>query len=51
MNEPTSPRRTSEGKPITDETIKRLADEAEAGYDVTELRRRGGPPADGLRAG
>ena len=42
MNEQTSPRRTSEGKPITDETIERLADEAEAGYDVTELRRRGG---------
>jgi hypothetical protein len=42
MNEPASPRRTSEGKPITDETIEHLADEAEAGYDVTELRRRGG---------
>jgi hypothetical protein len=42
MNEPTSPRRTAGGEPITDETIERLAAEAEAGYDVGELRRRGG---------
>ena len=29
-----------DGTPITDATIEALADEAEAGYDVTELRRR-----------
>lgn len=34
--------RTSGGVPVTDETVQRLADEAEAGYDVARLRRRGG---------
>lgn len=33
---------TCGGVPITDEQIRRLADEAEAGYDVEVLRRRGG---------
>ena len=33
---------TSRGKPITDADIERMADEAEAGYDVTTLRPRGG---------
>lgn len=36
------PRRTAGGKPITDLDIQRLADEAESGYDVAALRRRGG---------
>jgi hypothetical protein len=34
--------RTSGGFEVTDETVQRLADEAEAGYDVAALRRRGG---------
>lgn len=34
--------RTSDGVRVTDETVQRLADEAEAGYDVAALRRRGG---------
>ncbi len=34
--------RTSSGKTVTDQTIARLADEAEAGYDTTALRRKGG---------
>lgn len=29
-----------DGTPITDATIEALADEAEAGYDVAELRQR-----------
>lgn len=33
---------TSGGVPVTDEEIDRLAVEAEAGYDVETLRRRGG---------
>jgi hypothetical protein len=33
---------TSGGVPITDKEIDRLATEAEAGYDVETLRRRGG---------
>jgi hypothetical protein len=40
--------RTASGKPITDELVEKLADKAEAGYDVEEtLRRRGGRPAIG----
>ena len=40
--------RTRSGKPITDELIEQLADEAEAGFDVDEiLRRRGGRPPMG----
>jgi Ribbon-helix-helix protein, copG family len=33
---------TSRGHVIDDDTIETLAAEAEAGYDVTKLRRRGG---------
>ena len=33
---------TSGGVPVTDELVQRLADEAEAGYDVETLKRRGG---------
>ena len=41
--------RTASGKPISDDLVEKLADKAEAGYDVEEtLRRRGGRP---LRAG
>ncbi len=37
-----------DGTPITDAMVEALADEAEAGYDVMELRRRqGGRPAMG----
>jgi hypothetical protein len=40
--------RTASGKPITDGLVEKLADRAEAGYDVEEtLRRRGGRPAIG----
>ena len=35
---------TSRGKPITDADIERMAHEAEAGYDLTTLRPRGGRP-------
>lgn len=34
--------RTVDGKPMTEETIQQLADEAEAGYDTSALRRQGG---------
>ena len=34
--------RTVGAKAITDEAIQHLADEAEAGYDVAALRRKGG---------
>jgi len=38
----------ADGTPITDEMIEAMADEAERGYDVEELRRRrGGRPALG----
>ncbi len=38
----------ADGTPITDEIIEAMADEAERGYDVEELRRRrGGRPALG----
>lgn len=30
--------------PVTDEMIEQWADEAEAGYDVAALRKRGAPP-------
>jgi predicted HicB family RNase H-like nuclease len=43
--------RKKDGKPITDEMVEALADEAEAGYDVEEiLRRRGGRPTMGSSA-
>jgi hypothetical protein len=34
--------RTSGGVPVTDELVQRLSAEADAGYDVDALRRRGG---------
>ncbi|MGH2382591.1 MAG: YlcI/YnfO family protein [Candidatus Limnocylindria bacterium] len=43
--------KTASGKRITDELVKKLADQAEAGYDVEEtLRRRGGRPPIGSAA-
>lgn len=38
---------TSRGRPITDADIERMAAEAEAGYDITTLRPRGGRPPMG----
>lgn len=37
-----NPEETSGGVPITEELIEQLSAEAEAGYDVAELKRRGG---------
>jgi Ribbon-helix-helix protein, copG family len=42
---------TSKGRPVTDGQIQALADEAEAGVDITKLKRAGRPtlgtaPAD-----
>lgn len=34
---------TIDGTPVTDEMIEQWADEAEAGYDVAALRKRGRP--------
>ena len=43
--------KTAAGKPITDDLIERLAEKAEAGYDVEEtLRRRSGRPTIGSSA-
>lgn len=40
--------RLKDGKAITDEMVEKMADEAEAGYDVDEIeRRRGGRPSIG----
>jgi hypothetical protein len=39
-DDPTTP--TSGGVPVTDELINRLSAEAEVGYDVEALKRRGG---------
>jgi hypothetical protein len=40
--------KTASGKPITEDLVKKLAEEAEAGYSVEEtLRRRGGRPTIG----
>lgn len=40
--------KTASGKKITDELVEKLAESAEAGYDVDEtLRRRGGRPPIG----
>ncbi|MEG3615489.1 ribbon-helix-helix domain-containing protein [Isoptericola haloaureus] len=33
------------GQPVSDEQVRAWADEAESGYDVTTLRRRGRPSA------
>ena len=42
---------TKSGKPVTDEMVEALADEAERGYDVDEIvRRRGGRPLMGSAA-
>ena len=38
---------TSRGTPLTEDDIQRLADQAEAGYDPTQLRTRGGRPRMG----
>lgn len=38
---------TSNGQPIDDEAIERMAAEAEAGYDAASLRRKGGRPRMG----
>jgi predicted HicB family RNase H-like nuclease len=41
----------ADGTPITDEMVEALADEAERGYDVEEIRRRrGGRPPMGSAA-
>lgn len=34
--------RTAAGRPVTDGVVAALVDEAEAGYDVDTLKRRGG---------
>ena len=40
--------KTASGKPLTEETVEKLAKKAEAGYDIEEtLRRRPGRPAIG----
>ena len=40
--------KTASGKPITDDLIDKLAEKAEAGYDIEEtLRRRPGRPTIG----
>lgn len=43
---------TSDGTPITDEMVEAMADEADCGYDVEEIRRRrrGGRPPMGSGA-
>lgn len=41
-DDPTQVLGTSGGVPVTEDLVQRLADEAEAGYDVETLRRRGG---------
>lgn len=43
--------RTASGVPITDDLVNRLAEKAEAGYDVEKtIRRRGGRPPIGSAA-
>jgi hypothetical protein len=39
--------RSKSGRELTDEVLERMASEAEAGLDVTKLRRRPGRPAMG----
>ncbi len=42
---------TRSGKPVTDELVGTLAEQAESGFDAEEiLRRRGGRPAMGSSA-
>ena len=50
MPEENAPPPTYRGRPISDEEIQRLADEAEAGYDPARLRRVPGRPAMGSAA-
>ena len=38
---------TKGGTPLTDEEVQRLADEADAGYDLSKARRVGRPALDG----
>jgi hypothetical protein len=38
---------TYKGRPVTDEEIQALADEAEAGIDLSKLKRRPGRPIAG----
>lgn len=40
----------ADGTPINDEMVEGMADEAERGYDVEEIRRRGGRPPMGSAA-
>ncbi len=47
MAEKTSHGRSRAGVDLTDEVLERMAEEAEAGPDVTKLRRRPGRPAMG----
>ena len=47
MAEKTSYGRSRTGVDLTDEVLERMAEEAEAGLDVTRLRRRPGRPAMG----
>ena len=43
--------KTADGKPITDELVDKLAEQAESGYDVEDtLRRRTGRPTMGAGA-
>ncbi|MDN5797554.1 MAG: ribbon-helix-helix domain-containing protein [Intrasporangium sp.] len=49
---PTTYGTTADGTPITDELVEVMADEAERGYDVEQIkrRRRGGRPPLGSAA-
>lgn len=47
MAEKNSYGRSKAGVELTDEALQRMAEEAEAGLDVTSLRRRPGRPAMG----
>lgn len=47
MTEPRSHGLSATGVELTDEVLERMAQEAEAGLDVTQLRRRPGRPAMG----
>ena len=41
---------TSNGRPLTDDIIERLADQAETGYDINTLKRISGRPPMGSAA-
>jgi hypothetical protein len=47
MPERKSHGRSRAGTELTDEVLERMADEAEAGLDISKLRRRPGRPAMG----